>query len=502
MSDTTVVLAIDQGTTSTKAVLFDRTGRIVARHSVGIQIDRRGVTVEQDAEEIWNSVVDSVARVVSSVPGVHVVGLAISNQRETVVAWDETTGRAVTPVVSWQDQRGVERCAELSDADIQRVRDVAGLDVSPLFSAPKIAWCLEASAQHPGIRVGTIDAWLVSRLTGGGVYAIEAGNASRTMLLDIRTFEWDAQVAAAFGIDVGALPEVRPSTGPWGATRSFPGLADGTPILAVLGDSHAALFGHQVSGGADGSVGKVTYGTGSSVMIPAEDAAVRVDGIATTVAWCIPEPQWALEGNILYSGAAVDWVARILGVADGEAVSELAATVSSAHETVFVPALSGIGAPWQSADAVGTLTGLDGSTSRGELARAALDAIVHQVADVVDAMDPGRSQRQLHVGGGASASSLLMELQADMLDRELLLSRHPDISAAGAAALAFRVLGESAFGTRADAASTLIPPSGSLTEIDRNTARGRWRSALARSGVDVAGGTVSSFTFTPREEQS
>ena len=483
---TTAILALDQGTTSSKALLVDATGRVHASGScpVGISYPRPG-WVEQDAGEIAASVTMAAQRALSAAPEIKVIGVAISNQRETVLGWDETTGEPVGPAISWQDQRGDAACQTLATCENGAlVRARSGLELGPMFSASKIAWII-GQARSDRLRLGTIDAWLLNRITGGDTYACEAGNASRTLLFDIVGQTWDADLCAIFGVAPAALPPVRPSVGPWGGTRGFPGLPDGTPVLAVLGDSHAALYGHWALAPEAGRAGKATYGTGASVMLPVSDAALRLKGVGTTLAWQAPGPQWALEGNILYAGAGLDWLARTLGLPAGSALSDLAAETSGSRGTVFVPALNGLGAPWWEPSAMGALIGLDAATTRPEIARAGLEAVAHQVCDVVEAMDPEETQGWLHAGGGATASEELMQIQADLLGRGLLVSSHANISAIGVAALAFEVVGER-FVPDSGLAPRLVEPALSFGADDRAEARARWREALNSVGVPGA----------------
>lgn len=481
------VLALDQGTTSSKALLIDAHGVVLASGScpVAISTPRPG-WVEQDADELWRSVVVAIRQAREAAPDVRVLGVAISNQRETVVAWDARDGRPVGPAISWQDQRGDEFCTSLAGgANAELVRLLSGLELGSMFSASKVAWFLDRYGSFPSLRLGTVDSWLLARLTGGEVYATESGNASRTLLFDIEAQQWSRALGGLFGVDVARLAEVRPSVGPWGRTRGVAGVPDGTPILAVLGDSHAALYGHWALAPDHRGVGKATYGTGSSVMLPTDRAVRRVDGVGTTLAWQDPSPLWALEGNILYSGAGMDWLARTLGVEPGAEFSRLAGTASSGRGTVFVPALNGLGAPWWEASAVGTLTGLDSATTRGEIARAGIDAVAHQICDVVEAMDPDRTQPVLHAGGGATTSELLMQTQADLLGRKLLVSSIADISALGAAALAFNAA-DIEFRPADDLRPREVQPAASFTADDRADARARWRGALTRAGVRQA----------------
>lgn len=481
-----LILAIDQGTTSSKALLIDATGRVVASGSCPLAISSpQPGWVEQDANELWTSVVAATHSALAMCPDAHILGVAISNQRETVVAWTAGDGAPVGPAISWQDQRGDSACRALAtpenSASVQRL---SGLELGSMFSASKIAWFLERHGGVPSLRVGTVDTWLIDRLTGGVVYATEAGNASRTLLFDIEAQAWSETLGDLFGVDVDRLAQIRPSVGPWGQTRGFVGVPDGTPILAVLGDSHAALYGHWALAPGTGSLGKATYGTGSSVMLPADRPDRRVSGVGTTLAWQAPHPLWALEGNVLYSGAGMDWLARTLGVTPGAAFSQLAATATSSRRATFVPALNGLGAPWWEASAVGTLTGLDSATTPAEIARAGIDAVGHQICDVVEAMDPDGTARAIHAGGGATASGLLMQTQADLLGRTLLVSSIADISAVGAAALAFAVAGIG-FTPTQGLAPRPVTPSDSFTPEARATKRALWRDALARAGVSL-----------------
>lgn len=479
-----LVLAVDQGTTSSKAMLVDRTGNVVASGSceLGIGSPQPG-WVEQNADELWTSVVSAVTMAMGACPGASLLGVTVSNQRETVVAWDAGSGQPVAPAISWQDQRGDELCRSLATTEnAELVRLLSGLELGSMFSASKIAWFLDRYGKNPSLRIGTVDTWLLDRLTGGAVYATEAGNASRTLLFDIEAQGWSRALGELFSVDVSRLAEVRPSTGPWGETWGVPCIPNGTPILAVLGDSHAALYGHWALAPEHRSVGKATYGTGSSIMMPTDRAVRRVSGVGTTLAWQDPAPLWALEGNILYSGAGMDWLARTLGVKPGADFTQLASTAGSSRGAVFVPALNGLGAPWWEASAVGTLTGLDSATTRAEIALAGIEAVAHQICDVVEAMDPTKNQDALHAGGGATSSQLLMQTQADLLGRTLLVSSITDISAFGVAALGFNAAGVS-FAPQDHLKPCAVEPSDSVTEEMRLQRRASWRDGLNRAGV-------------------
>lgn len=468
------ILAIDQGTTATKVVLVDRAGRRLAAASrpVPISYPRPG-WVEQDAEEIWRGVADACAEVGAS--GARILGVVLTNQRETAVAW-RPGGAPVAPALGWQDRRTEGGAAALRAREAAGyLRDVTGLDPSPMFTAPKLAWLRDAGAA--GARSGTVDAWLIDRLTGGATYATEAGNASRTLLLDLATGTWDEGACSLFGLAPGDLPQVRRSDGPWGEVRGLPGVPDGTPLLAVLGDSHAALYGHRALAPDAGDLPKATYGTGSSIMAGAPDVATRRPGLSTSLAWRLQASVPALEGNILAAGAALDWLARILGL-DVSALFDLAAD-GAGGQAHFVPALTGLGAPWWDPAAPGLIVGLSADTSRADLARAGVEAVAHQVCDVVDALDLPGGIAGLHVGGGLTRADLMLRVQADLLGRPLLATPVADISALGVAALAWHALG-SPLEPAPDLRPRTVDPD-PRSDATRAERRARWRDALGRS---------------------
>lgn len=480
-----LVLAIDQGTTNTKALLVaPSSGRVHASASrrVGIDFVAPG-WVEQDADQLWDATLAAVSECLDALPGRTPVGIAISSQRESVVAWRRSTGAPVGRVLGWQDARTAGWCAELAQATPgaeELVRERTGLSLDPMFSAPKMRWLLDravADGVDPSdVLLGTVDAWLVWRLTGE--HLTEAGNASRTLLLDLAGLRWDADLLALFGIPEQCLPEVRPSDAGFGTTAGGDGLPGGVPVVAVLADSHAALYHH---GCTVPGAGKATYGTGSSVMTPCEDVDVRPHGISTTLAWHAGgRPTYAREGNILASGSALDWMARVLGApadaSGGAFLTSLAGDVPDAGGAAFVPAFSGLGAPYWDRSAVGVVTGVTAGTTPAHLARAALEAVAHQVADVLDAIEAdGRARVDtLHADGGATASGLLMQLQADLLGRPVHVADVPEASALGAALLAARTL---ALPVADRGTPTVVEPR-DAGAADR---RREWTSAVARS---------------------
>ena len=434
-----LILAVDQGTSATKCALVDESGAIVARGRapLGEQHPRPG-WVEQDADEIWSSVRRAVAACLDGQDPRRVAGVGFSTQRESLVIWDRRTGEPLAPVISWQDQRTASVCdAMRSDAAERLVRERSGLPLDPMFSAAKATWLLDhydadrARARSGEICLGTADSWLLSRLSGE--HLIEAGNASRTQLLDVRRAAWDESLLDLFGVPTAALPRVAASNGPFPAARGLAPLPDGVPLLAVMGDSHAALFAH----GAAFEPGRVkaTYGTGSSVMGLVSDPGGLSPGLCLTIAWQVAaEPALAAEGNIRSAGSALVWMAALLDMSV-EALVDLGAR-SESRGTVLVPGFGGLGAPWWDRRAVGLLSDLTLGTGRAELARAGLDAIVQQVADVADAIAASAPVQELRADGGPSGNDALMRMQADALGLPVARARDAELSALGAAHLA------------------------------------------------------------------
>ncbi|MGW2292232.1 FGGY family carbohydrate kinase [Streptomyces phaeochromogenes] len=432
------VLAIDQGTSSTKTLLLDAAGDIVRRAETPLSQTHPGPgLVEQDATALLDSVRSAVADCVRGTGPRMVTGVALSTQRESVVLWEAATGEPVAPLVSWQDQRGGERAARLTGAGTaDEIRRRTGLPLDPMFSALKMAALLDrydpsrARSKDGALRLGTVDAYLLYRLTGQPV--TEIGNASRTQLLNLTTGDWDDELLRLFDIPRAALSRVVPSTGPFGTLRGLSPLTDGTPVLAVMGDSHAALFAH--AGWRPGTV-KATYGTGSSVMT-VTDSPEPAEHVCSTIAWSTGHPTYAHEANIRSTGRTLTWLADLLNV-EPEELFRLAAD-ADAGDVTLVPAFGGIGAPWWDAQAVPVLAGFGLGTGRAQLARAALESVAFQVGDVLAAL-PGL--RQVVADGGLSRSDALMQLQADISDVTVARTRHHELSAAGAAQLAGLGLG-------------------------------------------------------------
>lgn len=474
------VLALDEGTTNAKALAVAADGTVLAVGSAPVPVSYpQPGWVEQDAEDIWRAQSAAIAACLDGVEGAP-EGIAISNQRESVVCWDARSGRALGPVLGWQDSRTAEFCDWLRSPEREfSVAATTGLSLDPMFSAPKMRYLLDRvgaampdDARHA--RIGTIDAWLVARLSGQESYVIEAGNASRTLLMDLATLQWSEEMCALFGVPAARLPRIVASNADFGATAGLDALPDGVPIVGVLGDSHAALFGH---GCRTTSEGKATYGTGSSVMVPSGADRSVCPGVSTTLAWLTDRPMYGHEGNIVASGTAMDWTARLLGVAPGRALDELAAAVPDSAGVSLVPAFTGLGAPWWDRRAVGLVAGLTAATERGHLARAALESVAHQIADVVEALGAG-DLTVLHADGGATASRLLMQTQADLLGRDVVVSANAEVSALGAALMGFTRLGWDLPAPEGGAGRRYRP---ALDEPARAAARSRWGQALARS---------------------
>ena len=477
-----LILAIDQGTTNSKAALIKTDGRFVAVGSapVGISSPEPGWT-EQDADRIWTSVLEAIAACVETTPGTQIIGVALSTQRESVVGWQASTGIPIGPVIGWQDRRTATWCGQkLTDQDRQLVHARSGLRIDPMFSAPKMRWLLDhlpTGVPLDDVRLGTVDSWLIWRLTGGEQHLSEAGNASRTLLYDIAELDWNKDILDVFGVPTTTLPAAVPSDHGFGATSGVPMVPDGTPILAVLADSHAALFGQ---GCTEIGQAKATYGTGTSVMCPVAELSTSDERVPTTLAWVIDEsPTYALEGNILSSGATLAWTAALLTDGNVGDLITLAETVPDSGGVTLVPAFSGLGAPHWDRDAHALISGMSSATTRSHIARAAVDSISHQICDIVDVIEERSGALQLfRADGGATASALVVQTQADLLGREVEVADVAEVSALGAAKLAWRSLGEEAAWPKNGSGRTyrpLVDPS------ERRRRRSHWAGEIRRT---------------------
>jgi glycerol kinase len=482
---TTAILAIDQGTTNSKAVLVSTAGEILSRGSspVGIEHPEPG-WVEQSPVRLWVSVQEAIDRCIQSIPDVEIIGIAISNQRESVTIWDAQTGEPLGPVVSWQCRRTTATCSALIAAGhAARVQALTGLPIDPMFPGPKMKWLLDRAPAGRNVKLGTIDAWLIHCFTGGAVHACDAANAARSQLYDLNGQVWSDELCALFGVPKSALPEVRDSAAHFGITKNVPGLKDGIPIASAIGDSHAALFGHGAFNPGDG---KATFGTGSSIMTTLPGFIAPQQGITTTIAWSIAgKPTYAFEGNILVSAASLPWMVEMLGLADVQALTELAATAAPGGPG-FVPAFVGLGAPYWHSDARALFSGMTFNTTRAQMARSVTDSIAFQVHDVFKAM-ASQSQTpmgRLYVDGGPSQNTFLMQCVADVLDRSIIQCDAPEASALGAAYLAGLSLGVwpdlAAISALPRNSNTITPRSSDV--MDRLHV---WQDAIYRSTVSV-----------------
>src|SRR3954465_9426991 len=432
-----MILAIDQGTTGTMCLVFDREGRITGRaYSEFEQHFPRPGWVEHDAMEIWEVTRAVAAEAIADagIDGASLEGIGITNQRETVVAWDPGSGEPVHNALVWQDRRTAARCDELREAGHQDlVRERTGLVIDPYFSGTKIEWLLRNGDLPDGTVFGTIDSWLVFKLTGR--HLVDYSNASRTMLFDIRRLGWDEELCGLLGVDPGSLPEPVPSSEVYGTTSVFGGEV---PVAGIAGDQQAALFGQACQRAGET---KNTYGTGSFVLLnTGTDATAPGEGLLTTVAWGLEgRVDYALEAAVFVTGAAVQWLRDGLGIIGEAAETEsLAASLDSNDDVYFVPALTGLGSPHWDPYARGTITGLTRGTGRAHLARAALEAMVYQTVDAVRAMQDasGVVLEELKADGGAVANGWLMKFQADVLGVPVVVPEVAETTALGAAYLA------------------------------------------------------------------
>lgn len=439
------VLALDQGTTSSRAILFNHDGGIVGVAQKEFrQIFPKPGWVEHDAQEIWATQAGVVSKVLHKTRAKvsDIAAIGITNQRESVVVWDRKTGKPIYNAIVWQDRRTARACDKLRAQKLAKlIQRKTGLVVDAYFSATKVQWILQnvkgakARAAKGELAFGTIDSWLLWNLTGGAVHATDASNASRTMLFDIRKGDWDDELLAIFGVPRSMLPEVRDSSGVFGETGLF---GASIPIAGIAGDQHAALFGQICT--QPGMV-KNTYGTGCFMLMNTGTKPITSKNkLLTTVAWRIGgKTEYALEGSIFIAGAAIQWLRDGLGIIRKSSdVEALAASVPDTGGVYLVPAFAGLGAPHWDAYARGTLVGMTRGTTSAHIARAALEGIALQVMDILNAMqaDSGIKLKQLRVDGGATVNDLLMQLQSDLLGVPVVRPKVHETTALGAACLA------------------------------------------------------------------
>ena len=482
-----LVLALDQGTTSSRTVAFDRSGAIVAvaQREFAQHYPRPG-WVEHDAVEIWETQEATLAEVVDEVGRERIAALGITNQRETVVLWDRESGRPVARAIVWQDRRTSDRCEALAGdgktGDL--VRERTGLRLDPYFSGTKLAWLLESDpelrrkAEAGALAFGTIDAWLVWKLTNGQVHATDASNASRTLLYDIHAGEWSPELLAALDIPAAVLPEVRDSQGSFGEW-------DGTPITGVAGDQQAALFGQACF---EPGMAKNTYGTGCFLLMnTGEEAVTSKEGLLTTVAWQREGRRtYALEGSVFIGGAVVQWLRdEMKMISEAAEVEAVAREVEDTGGLVLVPAFAGLGAPYWDPRARGIAVGMTRGTGRAHFCRAALESIAFQSGELIAAMvkDSGVALKELKVDGGATRSSLLMQMQADLSQSTVIRPQCVESTALGAACLAG--LGVGLWESDEEVRAMMAPDRVFEPEVAPDEVAPRWEQwqrAVARAG--------------------
>ena len=437
------IIAIDQSTSSTKAMLFDEECRMLARQNVDHhQYYPQAGWVEHDAEEIYQNLVEAVRQLVAPEPNPDIrYSLALTNQRETVVVWDKTTGKPVYNALVWQDNRGAALCQQLREQGYgPMVLEHSGLLIDPNFSATGVRWILDnvegarEAANDGKLLLGTIDTWLVWRLTGGQSFYTDTTNASRTMLFNIHTMEWDDDLMRLFDIPWTMVPEVLPCDAIFGETTVEDIFAQPIPIAGVLGDSHGALVGQMCFGKGSG---KVTYGTGSSVMVNiGEQPLPAPKGLVTSVGFSVLGYHfYGYEGNIYSTGATLKWIADQLQLVGHPSEMEAEAVkVESTNGVYIVPAFAGLGAPWWQPQAKGAVVGMTFSTNKSHFLRAALDSIAYQVRDLVGVMAEATGGRlsEICADGGPTKNQFLMQFQADLLDTPVVCTEVEDASAMGA----------------------------------------------------------------------
>ena len=491
------LLALDQGTTSSRAIIFNEHGQVqaTAQRETHIQTPHSG-WVEQDAQEIWSNQIAVVQQALATAgilaKDIHAIG--VTNQRETTVVWDKRTGKPLAPAIIWQDRRAADWCHHLiQNNQMQLIQEKTGLRIDPYFSAGKLVWLLEhvdglkALAQQGHVAFGTIDSWLIWNLTQGAEHVIEASNASRTMLMNLHRQTWDEELLELFQIPASVLPKIIASDS-YIADTATGLLGANIPITGILGDQQAALFGQSCF---EVGTAKNTYGTGCFMLFnTGNQVQFSQNKLLTTLAWqCQNQTHFALEGSVFMAGAVVQWLRDGLGIIQKSSdVEQLANSVTSSDGVVLVPAFTGLGAPHWDSEARALLCGMSRGTNKAHIARAALESIAFQVSDVLTAMqsDLDHPLKELRVDGGASQNDMLMQFQADILNVPVLRPKMLESTAWGAAAMA---------GLKAGVFSDLSEISASwqldrvfepqMNEAERAEHLARWQQALKRAKSDL-----------------
>ena len=447
------MLGIDQSTQGTKGIVFDGDGRILARTDLAHdQIINEKGWVEHNPDQIMANVVQVVKNVVekAGIDKEEILGLGISNQRETAVCWNKQTGRPVYNAIVWQCARGADICEKIAaDGHGTMIQEHSGIPLSPYYSAAKIAWVLRnveearVAAEKDELAVGTMDSYLVYQLTADHAFKTDYSNASRTQMFNVRTLDWDEEIISLFGIKRSMLAEICDSYALYGYTDFDGYLAEPIPIHGVMGDSHGALYGQ---GCVKPGMIKATYGTGSSIMMNVGEKPIYSDkGVVTSLAWSLGgKVNYVLEGNINYTGAVITWLQKDLGlIASAKETQELAESANPGDTTYLVPAFTGLGAPYWDSKAKAIICGITRTTGKAEMARAALDCIVYQISDVVNVMaeDSGILVEELRVDGGPTKNGYLMQFQSDILNIPVQVPDAEELSAMGPAYVAGIAMG-------------------------------------------------------------
>ena len=486
------ILSFDAGTTSSRAIVFNHKGEIcsVAQREFAQLFPQSG-WVEHDPHEIWSSLASVAAEAITKIGinGTNIAGIGITNQRETTIVWDRNTGEPIYNAIVWQDRRTSEYCDGLkNDGKIPYIQEKTGLIIDAYFSATKVRWILENvdgardRAEKGELAFGTVDSWIVWQLTRGEKHVTDVSNASRTMLFNIHTLEWDKELLELFNIPISMMPQVCTSSEVYGHTKTTI-FASKVPIAGIAGDQQAALFGQMC---VEPGMIKNTYGTGCFILMNTGSKPVRSkNNLITTIGWKIGDKTtYALEGSIFVGGAIVQWLRDGLGVINSSSeVEKLASSVPDNGDVYFVPALTGLGAPHWDQYARGTIVGISRGTTAGHIARAALEGVGYQSMDVINAMilDAGVGLKELRVDGGAANNNLLMQFQADLLGKNVIRPQTTETTALGAAYLAGLAVGywESIEEVQKHwHVDTKFEPN---TEIDMQTMKKKWSDAIYRS---------------------
>ncbi len=491
------LLALDQGTTSSRAIIFDECGHIhaSAQREIQIQTPHSG-WVEQDALEIWSTQIAVVQQALANanILAKDIKAIGLTNQRETTVVWDKRTGKPLAPAIIWQDRRATDWCNQLIQNNLQdKIQQLTGLRIDPYFSAGKLVWLLDhieglrALALQGHVAFGTVDSWLIWNLTQGAEHVIEATNASRTMLMNLKTQQWDEELLELFDIPRTVLPKIIASDS-YVADTATGLLGADIPITGILGDQQSALFGQSCF---EVGTAKNTYGTGCFMLFnTGNDVQLSQNKLLSTLAWQAQEQAtYALEGSVFMAGAVVQWLRDGLGIIQKSAdVEKLACKVSNSDGVVLVPAFTGLGAPHWDSEARAIMCGMSRGTNKAHIARAALESIAFQVSDVLTAMQSDITQplKELRVDGGASQNDMLMQFQADLLNVPVLRPKMLESTAWGAAAMAGLKAG--VFSNLDDIAQSwqlerAFEPK--MQEDERQQHLDKWQTALRRARSDI-----------------